>query len=685
MFGSRWSRYQYGVDDLRRTNATALILERQYGDMDRYVQRRLQVSSAYIDRLEQETILRGHHGCVNCLEWSSNGRILASGSDDFCVMLWDPFRKRCLRSITTKHSGNIFSVKFLPRHNDALIATAAADRSIYVFDVNRPNDAILSCTCHVGRVKRLATAPDSPFVFWSAGEEGSILQLDTREQHRCNTEGNRVRLINLDTHVNTHAEAKCLAINPRRTELLAVGTNDPYARLYDRRMLHLVSSLVGGGSNLLVNGADDGSGVIPKDCVTYYCPGHISKDNSKLIEHDSRAITYLTFNATGTELLVNMGGEHIYLYDLMNAEQPVFLNLPEYKPPPRTSESDIEMAVMQASYNSSSPNGSAAVNQAIDENNVSTQSAISPVDAPQTTNRRKLPEYIERYKKMGNDFLENEKYLRAVEKYSEAIEMAPNCPVLYLNRATAYMRRLWFGDVYAALRDCHQALRLDPAYIKAHFRLARALLVLGRPQEADECLKELIARFPSYANNHGIMMLRKDIKENRQMSQSQQQQQQQQQQQHGSEQQPYNCLELSDAEYQWRSKAKDYSKRYVGHCNTTTDIKEANYFGSDGDFIVAGSDNESFFIWERNTGKIRAIYKADVSIVNCVQPHPEICLLATSGIDHDIKIWSPIAPSADERPNLVEYVDKTVEDNQQKMKMDPFNMNSGMNAFCLNG
>jgi len=33
------------------------------------------------------------------------------------------------------------------------------------------------------------------------------------------------------------AEAKCLAINPTRPELLAVGANDPYVRLYDRRMI----------------------------------------------------------------------------------------------------------------------------------------------------------------------------------------------------------------------------------------------------------------------------------------------------------------------------------------------------------------------------------------------------------------------------------------------------------------
>ena len=44
-------------------------------------------------------------------------------------------------------------------------------------------------------------------------------------------------LVNLTAHTGQAAEAKCLAINPLRPEMLAVGANDPYVRLYDRRML----------------------------------------------------------------------------------------------------------------------------------------------------------------------------------------------------------------------------------------------------------------------------------------------------------------------------------------------------------------------------------------------------------------------------------------------------------------
>jgi len=37
--------------------------------------------------------------------------LLASGSDDLDVILWDPLAKKCVARIQTGHSGNIFSVK----------------------------------------------------------------------------------------------------------------------------------------------------------------------------------------------------------------------------------------------------------------------------------------------------------------------------------------------------------------------------------------------------------------------------------------------------------------------------------------------------------------------------------------------------------------------------------------------
>ena len=59
--------------------------------------------------------------------------------------------------------------------------------------------------------------------------------------------------------------------------------------------------------------------------------------------------------------------------------------------------------------------------------------------------------------------------------------------------------------------------------------------------------------------------------------------------------------------------------RFLGACNTTTDIKEANFLGSHGQFIMAGSDDGKFFIWDRRSGNIVRVLVGDESIVNCLQ------------------------------------------------------------------
>ncbi|XP_060852695.1 DDB1- and CUL4-associated factor 6-like [Rhopalosiphum padi] len=80
--------------------------------------------------------------------------------------------------------------------------------------------------------------------------------------------------------------------------------------------------------------------------------------------------------------------------------------------------------------------------------------------------------------------------------------------------------------------------------------------------------------------------------------------------------------------------------QYKGHRNARTLIKEATFWGND--FIMSGSDCGHVFIWDRYTCEIVMLLMADTHVVNCIQPHPSRPLLATSGVDHNVKLWSPI-------------------------------------------
>jgi len=70
-------------------------------------------------------------------------------------------------------------------------------------------------------------------------------------------------------------------------------------------------------------------------------------------------------------------------------------------------------------------------------------------------------------------------------------------------------------------------------------------------------------------------------------------------------------------------------------------INEATFWGRN--YVMSGSDCGHVFIWNRWTGQVVQVLQADRHVVNRVRPHPFEPVLATAGIDFDIKLWIPSA------------------------------------------
>jgi len=83
-----------------------------------------------------------------------------------------------------------------------------------------------------------------------------------------------------------------------------------------------------------------------------------------------------------------------------------------------------------------------------------------------------------------------------------------------------------------------------------------------------------------------------------------------------------------------------FKQKYTGHRNARTMIKEANFWGDN--YVISGSDCGHVFMWEKSSGRLKMLLEADRHVVNCLQPHPSLPILATSGIDHDVKLWAPV-------------------------------------------
>nr|POE86998.1 wd repeat protein iqw1 [Quercus suber] len=85
-----------------------------------------------------------------------------------------------------------------------------------------------------------------------------------------------------------------------------------------------------------------------------------------------------------------------------------------------------------------------------------------------------------------------------------------------------------------------------------------------------------------------------------------------------------------------------HTRVYRGHCNVRT-VKDVNYFGLDDEYVVSGSDDGNLFMWDRKTSQLVNILQGDGEVVNVATGHPHEPMLAVSGIDHTIKIFSPDA------------------------------------------
>jgi WD repeat-containing protein 42A len=79
---------------------------------------------------------------------------------------------------------------------------------------------------------------------------------------------------------------------------------------------------------------------------------------------------------------------------------------------------------------------------------------------------------------------------------------------------------------------------------------------------------------------------------------------------------------------------------YEGRANDETFAKEVCTLFEDA-YVASGGDCGHVFVWDRLTGETLLKARGDSCIVNCVAPHPSLPLLAVSGIDSSVKLFTP--------------------------------------------
>ncbi|PFH52759.1 hypothetical protein AMATHDRAFT_1806 [Amanita thiersii Skay4041] len=259
----------------------------------------------------------GHTGCVNALSWSADGQILLSGGDDTTVRIWrmdqtDTIQEYpfvCRAVISTGHRANIFNVAQLPC--STRIATVAGDKQVRILDAETVfttaavetecgvrSSSIRVLRCHSDRVKRLVTE-DSPNLFLSVAEDGTVRQHDLRSHHVCREGSCPTPLVKFNFELST------ISLSPLTPYQFVVAGDSPYGYLFDRRHT--------GRAFMEEWGAVPGAGEGLTSCVRRFGrPAKTHRNQGRRLRDHITGVRVSSSN--GHEVLITYSSDAVYLY-----------------------------------------------------------------------------------------------------------------------------------------------------------------------------------------------------------------------------------------------------------------------------------------------------------------------------------------------------------------------------------
>ncbi|KAL3868832.1 hypothetical protein ACJMK2_041589 [Sinanodonta woodiana] len=141
-----------------------------------------------------------HAAEVNCLSFNPfNEFILATGSTDKTVALWDLRNLKLKMHSLEAHDDETFQVKWSP-HNDTILACSGIDRRLYVWDMSKigeeqseddaadgPPELLFIHGGHTAKITDFSWNPNEPWVICSVAED-KIMQVWQMAEHIYNDE-----------------------------------------------------------------------------------------------------------------------------------------------------------------------------------------------------------------------------------------------------------------------------------------------------------------------------------------------------------------------------------------------------------------------------------------------------------------------------------------------------------------
>lgn len=223
---SKGRNFVKDLEERQRSGVAFRATEANRSYSARLFERRIYSSLYVAKHLTLSHRLRGHRGCVNSLNFNADGTLLASGSDDLRLKLWQWPTGKLLHTVQTGHRQNVFQTKFVDngckmRQNLDVLTTGRDGQVRYVRIDNSGKDEVEVLFKCSRPIHKIAIPVNTPNSFVTAGEDGKVRMCDLRQGK-------------METLLDVSFRLYSVATHPLDSQFCITG-NDVCVSVYDFR------------------------------------------------------------------------------------------------------------------------------------------------------------------------------------------------------------------------------------------------------------------------------------------------------------------------------------------------------------------------------------------------------------------------------------------------------------------